>query len=332
MDAIKSYIDHMFKALPATADVKRAKTDLMQMSEDRYQELRDSGVSEHEAVGRVITQFGSLDEVADELGIRAEVDGLPAGDAIEMTDEDAERFLHLNRRASLCIGGGVLAILLGVAALIWMVDASGLGDERGSAFGLIPLFLGIAVGVALFLIGALPLQRFERYSERGILLSPQATDHYRQLRDAQTPWFIASIAGGVAVILLAVLVMTLLPILLGVNPEAEQGSALGIPWAMPLVGIGVLLLITGGMRRDALGRLSREGEFSPHSRENSSAGKLLNRIAGPYWMLAVVVFLSWSFIGDAWNTSWMVWPIAGVTWGLVAVTVNSLEPEEKTRC
>ena len=48
MDAIKSYIDHMFKALPATADVKRAKTDLMQMSEDRYQELRDSGVSEHE--------------------------------------------------------------------------------------------------------------------------------------------------------------------------------------------------------------------------------------------------------------------------------------------
>ena len=327
MDAIKTYIDHMFKALPATPEVRRAKTDLLQMSEDRYAELRDGGMSEHEAVGRVITQFGDLDEVADELGIRAEVDGLPADGALEMSDEDAERYLRLNRLASLCIGGGVLVILLGLAGLIWMTEQSGLGDERGSAFGLIPLFVGIAIAVLLFLVGGLPLQRFERYSERGIRLSPQSTEHYRQARDANTAPFIVSIAGGVFLILLAVLVMTLTPIVLGVDLESDSGSAVGVPWAMPLIGIAVMLFVTGGMRREALGRLAREGEFAPQSSEQSASGKLVNRIAGPYWMLAVVVFLIWSFVGDAWQRSWIIWPIAGVTWALLAVTLNAFDPD-----
>ena len=69
MDAITTYIDHMFRGLPRNAEVLRARGELEQMSLDRFHELRAEGVSENEAVGRVIAQFGNLEEIADDLGI-----------------------------------------------------------------------------------------------------------------------------------------------------------------------------------------------------------------------------------------------------------------------
>lgn len=54
MDAITTYIDHMFRGLPWNAEVLRARGELEQMSLDRFHELRAEGVSENEAVGRVI--------------------------------------------------------------------------------------------------------------------------------------------------------------------------------------------------------------------------------------------------------------------------------------
>ena len=90
MDAITSYIDHMFRALPHTAEVRRARSELLQMSEDRYRELVAEGASENEAVGRVITQFGNLDEIADDLGIRSAVDGVDNA-AIAVSAAEAER-------------------------------------------------------------------------------------------------------------------------------------------------------------------------------------------------------------------------------------------------
>ena len=59
MNAIQSYIENLFKPLPDSREVRRARTELLQMCEDRYTELRNSGASDNEAVGQVITQFGN---------------------------------------------------------------------------------------------------------------------------------------------------------------------------------------------------------------------------------------------------------------------------------
>ena len=45
----------------------RAKAELMEMMEDKYEELMQEGMSEKEAVGTVISEFGNLDELAEEL-------------------------------------------------------------------------------------------------------------------------------------------------------------------------------------------------------------------------------------------------------------------------
>ena len=69
MDAIKEYIDNLFLGLPDTDEVRRAKAELLEMMEDKYEELLSEGKSEEEAVGVIISEFGNLEEIAEELGI-----------------------------------------------------------------------------------------------------------------------------------------------------------------------------------------------------------------------------------------------------------------------
>ena len=75
METIKNYLDALFLKLPDTYEVRNAKKDLLALSEDKYEQLMNEGMAEHEAVGRVISDFGSLDEIATDLGLEKMADG-----------------------------------------------------------------------------------------------------------------------------------------------------------------------------------------------------------------------------------------------------------------
>ena len=60
METIKNYLEAMFANMPNTDDVKKAKNELLQMMEDKYNELIADGHSDNEAVGTVISEFGNF--------------------------------------------------------------------------------------------------------------------------------------------------------------------------------------------------------------------------------------------------------------------------------
>ena len=57
METIKNYLETMFSQLPNTSEVIKAKNELGQIMEDKYQELLNEGKTENEAVGIVISDF-----------------------------------------------------------------------------------------------------------------------------------------------------------------------------------------------------------------------------------------------------------------------------------
>ena len=69
METIRNYLNTMFAGLPDTPEVRKAYIELGAMMEDKYTELIDEGLSENEAVGTVISEFGNLEELAQTLGI-----------------------------------------------------------------------------------------------------------------------------------------------------------------------------------------------------------------------------------------------------------------------
>lgn len=317
MDAIRSYIEQIFRSLPRTPEVVRAQAELVQMSEDRYRELRAEGASDNEAVGRVITQFGNLDELADDLGIRREVDAVGGLGVVELTDADADRFLANRRTGARFIAGGVLTVLLGLAAFLTIEQLMG-DPMTGSAIGLGVMFIGVVIAVGLFITGGVSMSRFDRLDERELRLEPATIARFADLRERETTGFIAGLVAGVATIILGV---ALVAVVGSIDTEDGLASGLAVAGMLALIGIGASLLTLVGIRRGALDRLADPAEDAREVRRHS----LIGVVAGPYWLLVVAAFLAWSFLGNAWERSWMIWPIAGVLFAFVAATITAIE-------
>ena len=49
---------------------------------------------------------------------------------------------------------------------------------------------------------------------------------------------------------------------------------------------------------------------------------IFEKIAGIYWCVVTAIFLAWSFFGNAWGVSWVIWPVAGVLFGAIACAVR----------
>jgi hypothetical protein len=118
MESIRSYLENMFLNLPQTPQVLKAKNELFQMMEDKYTELKEEGKTENEAVGTVISEFGNLDELAEELGI-GEVWNVQENH-VECTTigiETVKQYLHDQTGFAYRIAGGVATCILAIAVM-----------------------------------------------------------------------------------------------------------------------------------------------------------------------------------------------------------------------
>ena len=55
---------------------------------------------------------------------------------------------------------------------------------------------------------------------------------------------------------------------------------------------------------------------------NQDDDPFTNLVASIYWPAAVVIYLLWSFIFDAWDISWILWPVAAVAFAVFASVRN----------
>lgn len=174
MEAIREYLSNMFMNLPETPQVLRAKAELMEMMEDKYEELIAEGMSEKEAVGTVISEFGNLDELAEELGI---------GDFMKKEEEPQEKkSRHADRRWGPEEAKKYVAfaktharyIALGVMFCIWgpflesvfdgAINQGYLGTLVGNLLGNMGMFLLVGVAVVLFVLASTRTKEYGKVS------------------------------------------------------------------------------------------------------------------------------------------------------------------------
>jgi len=63
----------------------------------------------------------------------------------------------------------------------------------------------------------------------------------------------------------------------------------------------------------------QEGDYSP-SRKKKNV--VYGRIAGIYWLIIVTLYLAAGFIFNKWSSSWIIWPIAGVLFGVISIIAS----------
>ncbi|MDD3921306.1 MAG: permease prefix domain 1-containing protein [Eubacteriales bacterium] len=63
METLKNYIETMFTTLPNTEQARKLKEEMLANMEERYQDLMAEGKTEAEAVGIIISSFGTVEEL-----------------------------------------------------------------------------------------------------------------------------------------------------------------------------------------------------------------------------------------------------------------------------
>lgn len=165
MEVIKSYLDNIFMNLPKNKEMERLKNEMYYNMEERYHELKIEGKPENEAIGIVISEFGNVNELLEEMGIDPEEN---KGDYTLIDVEESRKFISLKNKTSRLIGIGVGLILLGVSLLILislLVDRNlilqTLPKNTRETIPVIILLLMVIPAVVLFIYSGTKLQKFK---------------------------------------------------------------------------------------------------------------------------------------------------------------------------
>jgi hypothetical protein len=310
MNAIRSYIENVFASLPKTHVVLKVKADMLANMEEKYQELKDRGRSENEAVGQVISEFGNIDELLAELQIKHVSEVSKSKEIHQVSQQESEDWINAKKRSGLLTAIGVFLILFGVAALIYFsasfthlewLPVSFKGDVN-PAFGITFMLLMIAAAVGLFIYSGVRLEKFTFY-KKDFELKGNLEHRIQDMKDEFMSSYTISLVIGVIMCILAPLVI-ILPVVLF---EVGDLVVLFVVFMLLLIAVAVFLFTYFGGIKEAYDRLLKTGDYCEEP-EN----KIIQAISSAIWPLAVLIFLLMGFLGGLWHIAWIVFPVTAL--------------------
>lgn len=332
MEAIKTYLDNMFMSLPATREVIKAKEELLQMMEDKYHELKTSGKTENEAVGIVISEFGNLEDIAAELGLASYL-GKDDGAAEE---QPAEHQVNLEEARQYLADAGKYGsrIGLGVTLCVWspivLITFGGLFDDSflenaASGLGLLVLLLLVAPAVAIFIYNGMKHEKYEYLQKERFQLDWQTESFIKEEQAEFRSVQGISITIGVVLCMLGATPLVVISTIFGDN-DLWMGACVGV--LLFLVGIATYLFVSTGTRSEAFNILLQKEEYDYSKKlrkeQKKTSEQVMSVVGGIYWPVVTCIFLAWSFIRSDWGISWIIWPVAGIIFGIISTIINTI--------
>ena len=271
----------------------------------------------------VSTDYLLLDEVEEAGTVVPDEDAISddrlARQSVSM--EEANLFLDMRTREALQVALGVFLCILSptVVTVLGVAQEEGaikLSDAQAVGIGCVFLFLCIGAAVALFVLNGIRMNRFE-YLEKSEIDTAYGVDGMvRERRERFRASYTGGLAGGIALCVMSVLPIFVVMTFLGEDdlPMAYSTAAL-----LFFIASGVFLIVRSCIVWGSFQILLQEGDYSVQSKLES---KMNAPIAGIYWGIVVALFLGYSFITNRWDRSWIIWPVAGVCYGVLAAVLK----------
>ncbi len=306
METIKNYLESMFRGLPQTEKIMKAKSELLQMMEDKYTELIRSGKTENEAVGEVIQNFGNLDDLAEDLGIKDILHQTKISEVQrrKLSFEEVTEYLEAKKKAILMRALGILFFIIASSGPI-LGDAFRMNDF----IGVIIMFSCIGCGIVLMVMSNSNTEQWRFIRREPCSIDAVSIDYLKnKLRDF-TPTF--SVLSSVGVLLCVLCCMP--PIVLseiGGRIMDEVGAAM----IFYFVGAGVFMIVFAHSTKKTYIRLININENEVFGDNINMDGKIQNprikSLMGAYWSVVTCIYLCVSFLTFHWELTWLIWPIA----------------------
>ena len=315
METIKNYLESMFRNLPNTSEVIKAKNELLQMMEDKYTELRREGKSENEAVAKVIAEFGNLDELAASLGIKHVIDN--------DSQEQKRRNLSLDEVKEYLVDlfNSILFRTIGIALYIACPTPVIFFEMYGKeTLGVVIMFLLIAAATACMIIPHTRMEQWRFISSELCSISPSTTDFVsdekKKFRNAYT---IMNVLG------ILFCVGSFIPAIVFDEISFTVNENWGGLLFLLCCAIGVACFVYSCRRFNAYQKLLNINSETSIGGTYTRAGdkgpvytnKTVKAIMSVYWSCVTCIYLCISFLTFQWGITWIIWPIAGVVRRLI---------------
>ena len=257
MNAIRNYLDNMFRNLPNTEEVRRAKTELLEMMEDKYEELIKEGKTENEAVGIVISEFGNLDELADSLGISEAVAENPDENKPMLSLDRVKEYISMMSQHSMLVP---LAIGLCIFSVAFNILADAI-PGCPEVLGVLLMFLGIGTAVGLFIYEGIRKNEYREIYRKECSLSIESAEYVRGIRKSYKSTYALMSSFGICLCILSILN----PIIIGSIPFINDDF--GAVLFFLFIALGVFLITSANIRMNGYDRLLELNEAGRMSEE-----------------------------------------------------------------
>ena len=318
MNTIRNYLDNMFLGLQQTDDVIKAKMELLAMMEDKYNELKNSGKTENEAVGIVISEFGNLDELGDTLGIRQLIENKTKVPLV--TYEEAKNYIEDSRAIAPKTAFGVLLCIISPITMLLLIGLKELNIIKAKedlliAVGLVVLISLVATAVSYFIRFSSKLEKYDYLKTDSFELDYETEQMVKNVQKEDEPPYKSAIAVSVVFYILSALPVVITPLV----TEVDGLGVLSVTIALIVVALATYNIIIKSAANDACNVLLQQGDYSVKVKTN----KTFQMVTKVYWCIIVAVYLGYSFITNDWHMSWIIWPVAGVLFGAIKAIIDS---------
>lgn len=278
-----------------------------------------------------ILMLGSLFGVTTDYLLKDEIEDEEFTDENNMsmkriTLAQANDFLEWRRSASVRIAVGTFLCVIAIIPLLILgaateVPAYHISENVAAGVGLTALFILVSIAAAIFISCD-----FKNAPFHFIDKEPFETEYgvAGMVKEKQKAY--KSIYAKSNIIGACICVLSPVPLLIGVFTEKEFFAVIMLTVTIFFAGIGAVFFIISGVRWASMQKLLKEGEFAPQEKRRS---RIRESVSAVYWLSATAVYLGWSFWTNEWESTWIVWPIAGVMFAAVMCLCNLLIDRER---
>ena len=249
-----------------------------------------------------------------------------------ISSPECKNYLKLRRSAAvslaiatfLCIISPICLLLIGSGIDTGMIAMSA---ELGTAISLVFLLVTVTVAVAIYIYTGVKSSPYE-YLERDItVLEQNEREDLLEKKKAFSPMYAKGNITGACLCILAAI-----PLL--VTSLVTEGEyyisflALSVALLLVMVGLGVMCFIYVGVIQASMDKLLGEGEYSLNEKARRKRNEAVGSI---YWCIVTAAYLAYSFISMDWAHSWIIWPVAGVLFGVVEAIWALVDKSKNTK-
>ncbi|QBE96977.1 hypothetical protein PMF13cell1_02526 [Blautia producta] len=249
------------------------------------------------------------------------MDTLLRKDAQAEVVEDSAQYEEHMKRFGKAVTAGVGILILGGAFSTLLEGMNGLWKALQD----IVMFPFLIVAVLTFVVAGI---RHSDFTKRHPYILPFYTEEEKESLDRSFP---IKMAAGIGILLMSIVVDELQKFL--PSPAGVEASAFYSFLMLLLISAGVMLLVHSGMEKSKYNIEEYNKEHDPLYRERltpeqqrildeESHMPLAAKWSACIMIVTTAIYLLWSFLQNAWQISWVLFPVGGLFCGIAYILLG----------